>query len=136
MLCRGIDPRTGKAINTPHDPKVDKARLSLLDELKALEKRLSTKSGMRDTKANKGKVVDPIYPNKGKAWNAEDDTNLKHGWSLGLTLDTLTKEFGRTAGALCARLVHLGEGEDRESIRKINIHRGGDYGKDITNMDE
>lgn len=61
--------------------------------------------------------------------------DLKHGWSLGMTLDTLTKEFGRTAGAPCARLVHLGEGEDRESIRKINLQRGGHYGKDITNVE-
>lgn len=135
-LCRGIDPRTGESLNTPHDPRVDKARLSLLGALRTLNKQIGKNHGQAETqKEGKTKTVDPDYPNKGKPWNATASMALKKRWDQGETLDDLAKDFGRTAGAICARLAALDLSMDRETIRKINLQRGGVYGKEFSGAD-
>lgn len=122
MLCRGVDPRNGELLHTPHAVNVDKARLNLLSELKKLDKRIKGQS----SKPPK----DPDHPNKGKLWSKGDDRVLMAKWDNGLTLDAMAPEFGRTPGALCARLASLSVGaQDQKSIMLQNLQRGGEYGK-------
>lgn len=67
--------------------------------------------------------IDPEFPNQGKAWSKHDAERLRSLWNDGNTLNLLTSQFGRSAGALCARLVHDRVAESREAVRAENIRR-------------
>jgi hypothetical protein len=75
--------------------------------------------------------VDPLYPNRGKKWIDSDIKKISQLWDSGLTLDSMEVVFGRTAGALCAKLADVSQ-DDYDNIRNENVARGGEYGKDLT----
>lgn len=129
-LCRGVDPRTGEIVGTPRDPKVDQIRLRLLDALRRLD-RQRAKDKPINSGGQYGEFADLVFLNRGKAWLMDDDEQLSTRWKCGATLDEMEKEFGRTAGALAARLAKLKIVADREVARQINIQRGGQYGLNI-----
>lgn len=72
--------------------------------------------------------IDHEFPNKGKKWEFHDEKKLLATWDSEVTLEDMSPRFGRTAGALCAKLADLGNHGDRESIRAENVRRGGVYG--------
>lgn len=120
-LCRGVDPRTGEMLNTPRDPRIDQIRLRFLNALRRHGRR---NGGDQERKSPQNAE----YPNRGKAWSPEDDRDLEERWNAGSTLDQMVPMFGRTAGALAARLVYLAIFPDRDEARKANVARGGQYG--------
>lgn len=71
----------------------------------------------------------PSLTNRGKKWADEDVQKLCELWSSGKTLDSMAPEFGRTAGALAAKLMDEGWSPDVNVIRAENVRRGGEYGK-------
>lgn len=124
-ICKGIDPRDGTVLDTPRDPDLDKARLSYLGKLRRLAKRLRPVD-----RAPSGTTAgaDTVYPNKGKTWSLDDSKILESRWQKGETLDAISRDLGRTPGALSARLSSV-LGIDRELIRTQNAARGGAYGE-------
>jgi len=142
-LSRGIDPRTGQQLSTPRDPKVDQLRLNLLDALRQLDINVAKerKRGRPDQPSASPQdkstpAPDKNFPNRGKPWPDEDDQRLVHKWAEGVTLDSLATGFGRTSGALAARLVHLAQVKDVDEARALNVARGGGYGRRAVPMDE
>lgn len=126
MLCKGIDPRTGEILDTPKNPEVDTARLKFFDRLK----RLNRKVAPRIPRASKAsQPANTEFPNRGRKWGEAETQKLHDLWKTGSTLDQIAPEFGRTTGALCARLARDKVAEDREAIRAENVRRGGEYGK-------
>lgn len=108
MLCDGVDPRTGEMLATPRNLRVDEARIRYLKALQALEKE-------RQPAGAGGTVVSHM----GARWSATDDAILKRQWAEtpGPTIEALGVAFGRTPGAIAARLVHLELFPDREAVR-------------------
>lgn len=127
MLCRGVDPRTGEVMNTPRNPGIDELRLKFLKALKALDRKPGD-----NTNSIKRFQPDSEFPNKGKKWEPDDIIKLKASWDEGLTLDSMTSHFGRTAGALCAKLADVCESGDRDVVMRLNITRGGKYGSEFS----
>jgi hypothetical protein len=54
----------------------------------------------------------------GRPWPPEDDLALAARWRAGDSVAALAERFGRTGGAVAARLVKLGLAEDRQSVRE------------------
>jgi hypothetical protein len=128
LICRGVDPRTGEILNTPRDPAVDRIRLSLLAALKAMGKKSKNQDASPKTPE--------AYPNKGKKWTSHEDMKLNEKWKLGMNLDDMADGFGRTPGALGARLVRLSAVKDMELVCALNVKRGGIYGKSHKDEDD
>lgn len=123
-ICRGIDPRDGSILDTPRDPDLDKARLSYLEKLKRMKRRVSVVAKARpEMDASKP-------PMHGKAWSASHDAELLAKWRAAEapTAEEIGQYLGRGTEAILARLAHLGEYEDRESARTASsarAHRAG-----------
>lgn len=97
-LCRGIDPRTGKNLNTPRDPKVDKLRLSFFDALKRLDKAVAKSKVPKKSINQKGREdIDTEHPNHGKTWTETEEQKLLDCFTQGMTLEAMEPFFGRNA---------------------------------------
>ncbi|MCC7006377.1 MAG: hypothetical protein IT497_07015 [Ottowia sp.] len=116
LLCRGIHPETGEVLNTQRDPKLDQARLNYLKALQLIDKRL-----LRETQEPDQTTPNTVL-NQGARWSDELDGELIKLWRADdlPTLDKLAVYFGRTEGAIVARLVRLQIASDREEIREQN----------------
>lgn len=125
QLCRGIDPRTGLPLNTPKCPLTDTVRLRLLSRLKKLNKGERNK---KPEKSERDSDASTSPPNKGKKWLDDDLANVKSQWESGLTLEHLSKAFGRSEGAICYALAKILD-EKHEKIISDNVLRGGNYNR-------
>jgi hypothetical protein len=47
-------------------------------------------------------------PNQGQPWTAESDAELRSLWQRKLTIRAIAEHFGRSRGAITARLARLG----------------------------
>lgn len=114
-ICRGIDPATGEMLDTPKDPALDKARLAYLAKLRSVARKSMT-------------VTTPAVSarNKWKPWLKSDDDALTAAWkaSPSLTVEQLAERFGRSGGAIEARLAHLKLYATRDDVRVANKLRG------------
>ena len=104
-ICRGIDPRTGETLDTPREPGLDKKRVVYLAALRRLKHQLSR---ARQNQALTEGEVNPI--NIGMRWREVDDQVLRTSWLSGAKprLKVMADTFGRTKGAIAARLVKIG----------------------------
>lgn len=109
MLCDGVDPRTGELLTTPRNLRVDEARIRYLKALQALQKGAAAITAAQ--LASNGHF--------GQRWRAEDDAELRQRWTNEPTVgpEDLAHRYGRTSGAILARLVHLGIYPDRETAQ-------------------
>ncbi|MFH1467390.1 MAG: hypothetical protein ABIO70_23605 [Pseudomonadota bacterium] len=64
----------------------------------------------------------------GRPWPPEDDLALAERWRAGESVAALAERFGRTGGAIAARLVKLGLAEDRQSVRESEPVPGSEGG--------
>ena len=90
-LADGVDPITGELLPRDHvcnQAEVIRAFYTLLDM----------------TKPENGKTP----KNSGKPWPAEEDEELKTLYETGMGITKLGQHFGRTKGAIEARLEKLG----------------------------
>ena len=119
LLCNGINPETGEILNTPRNPKVDQARLNYLKALQDLNRKMA-----KEEKASSSDAPD-AHPNQGAKWTGELDTHLLQRWSSDdqPPLGILADYFGRTEGAIAARLVKLRVAADTDEIREQNRTR-------------
>lgn len=62
-------------------------------------------------------------PNAGQPWTAGEDAHLKQRWNAGESARSLSVHFGRSVGAIAARLVKLGLIDDRAEAR-IRVESG------------
>jgi len=51
---------------------------------------------------------DSSQPNRGQPWTAESDTELRSLWDRKLPIRAIAEHFGRSRGAITARLARLG----------------------------
>jgi hypothetical protein len=104
-LARGIDPRTGAALQAPgplDDPQVIRALFVASQLLAAAAKRVTPA---------------PQRPgNAGKPWTAEEETLLAEAFDQGTSLRDLAQRHGRSPGGIAARLVRLGKIEERRDV--------------------
>ena len=120
-ICKGIDPCDGTILDTPRDPELDKARLSYLEKLKRMEKRLRTTAAVQHSHvATKDR---PVLA--GKSWTKPQDEILVKSWASPArpTAKALAEQLYRSEGAIIARLVHLEQYPDRDSARLENARR-------------
>ena len=111
-ICKGIDPRTGEILDTPHNPDLDKKRLDYLDALRQALKPITSDANS------------PI--NQGKPWTQKDDIRLKSMWlsTQQNTAKNISDQFMRSEGAIIARLVKIGLYTDRDAAIEANKKRG------------
>lgn len=97
-LSDGIDPYTGKPYpsNSPYQHP---------DTVRALFKAIAALENLK--KRNKRQKLLP--ENAGKPWNEEEDNLLIKQFDGGLSFRELSKDHGRTEGAIKSRLVKLGK---------------------------
>lgn len=99
-LADGVDPATGEVLPEGHI-------CNRADTVRALY-----------TILRPGEKKAPVSPpNAGKSWSAEEDDQLLAEYHAGRKASQLAQLHGRTAGAIRARLVHLGEIEDRRDAK-------------------
>lgn len=66
----------------------------------------------------RGRVpADPTRPNAGRPWTSAQDAELAARWTAGETARVLSRDLGRSPGAIAARLVRLGLVDDRAEAR-------------------
>ncbi len=124
-LFLGLDPRTGLKLDTPASAKVGKARQRLLEVLIDLDKKIAQATNSSG-KARKPKA-NPS--NHHAIWHQPEIDQLSDQWNNGASVDSISKNLGRTPLSVSTRLVKLGFASDRYIIKQINIERGGVYGR-------
>lgn len=100
-LADGTDPLTGEVLPEDHvcnKVEVVRAILCVLDEVEP----------KKDAPAKK------LPENAGKPWTKEDDLKLMRMYDEGCSKKEMMGFFGRTNGAIAARLVRLGKIENRD----------------------
>lgn len=99
-LADGVDPATGEVLPAEHIcNRADTVR-ALYAVLRAAEKKVSE-----------------TPPNAGNPWSAEEDGQLLAEYHAGQKVLQLAQLHARTAGAIRARLVRLGEIENRRDAK-------------------
>lgn len=116
LLCRGIDPRDGSILNTPRDPRLDRARLNYLERLNLAARAAKKINGMP-------RISD--FPNSGKKWSRENESIVIREWLAGDTVDAIARVLGRSPGSIAARLVILQVFAEIYDVSSVNQSRGG-----------
>lgn len=130
-LCSGVNPVTGKLLDTPRDPEIDEARVKyfrlLGTRVKAIEK---AKAKAENTAPkNTGGIQSALqisYPSHGRPWTPALTEELKRQWSEGATIDRIAGEMGRTPGAVAAQIGKVLVIED-QILGQENLRRGGEF---------
>lgn len=130
-LCSGVNPVTGRPLDTPRDPEIDEARVKyfrlLGTRVKAIEKaKAKAESGKPKTTGGKRSDLLNLYPSHGRPWTPELTEELKRQWSEGASIDRIAGEMGRTPGAVAAQIGRVFDIEDR-ILGQENLHRGGEF---------
>lgn len=101
-LAEGVDPTTGEIL--PEDSVCNKGEI-----VRALYTVLSC---LDEKKPKKNLPV-----NAGKPWSTEEDERLLTEYRNGASASDIAKAYGRTKGSITARLVKLGEINERSEAR-------------------
>lgn len=129
IIARGIDPSTGKRLNTPKHPAVDKARRTYLARLSRLEKELKEEAApctpTKPPSISVRRAKDGLPAMPGHSWSQENDEKLSALWFSpnAPSAEILAGVFWRSTGAILARLVHQGRFPDLESALIENSRR-------------
>lgn len=62
-------------------------------------------------------AASPARPNAGQPWTPDQDADLRRRWLSGEPMCSVAKFFGRSSGAIAARLVRLGLADNRSEAR-------------------
>lgn len=104
ILADGINPVTGEEL----EPTDSCNQVEVVRALHTLLKSLTTAVPERTRQAS---------DNAGKPWSVEDEEELGIMFDDGISIREICRHFGRSRGAIAARLVKLGKIEERAEIR-------------------
>lgn len=101
-LAEGVDPTTGEIL--PEDSVCNKGEIvrALYTVLNYLDEKKSKKN---------------MPANAGKPWSAEEDERLLAAYRTGDSTSDIARTHQRTKGSITARLVRLGEINERSEAR-------------------
>ncbi len=105
ILSDGINPVTGEAL----EPTDSCNQVEVVRALHTVLKYVSVGTGARQNNDNAG-----------KPWNLQDEEELCRMFDDGYTIKEICAYFGRSRGAIAARLVKLGKINERTEIRSRN----------------
>jgi hypothetical protein len=119
LIYQGLDPRTGKLLNTPREPTLDKRRAAYFQVLRRLAKPAKQ---LRPPKTQTSQEASAKPANQGARWSEAEDQRLREVWycAEAPTLAQVAALFERNEGGIAARLVKLGIYEDREAARVMS----------------
>lgn len=103
-LADGVNPVTGEVL-----PEWDSC--NQVEIVRALHMVLKSLESVQ------GKPQRPQAENAGKPWAKEDEEILCQMFETGCTSKEICNHFGRTKGAIAARLVRLGKIEERADLK-------------------
>ncbi len=97
-LAEGVDPTTGEVLSPDspcQHPDVVRSRFAAAAALEKSEQRQSRARSLPE--------------NAGRPWNPEEDKRLCECYAGGKTIRELSRQHGRTQGAIQSRLIKLGQ---------------------------
>lgn len=103
-LADGVNPMTGEVL-----PECDSC--NQLEVVRALHTVLKSLESISETRKK------PQAENAGKPWSEEDEERLSQMFEAGYTSREICDHFGRTKGAIAARLVRLGKIRERSEMK-------------------
>jgi DNA polymerase III epsilon subunit-like protein len=96
---------------------------SLAEKARMMAERFAPHAKQKTATPIKAPSFDPAYPNKGKPWSTEDSERVRVLWGDGVSIASMSAQFGRTEGGIVARIVHLGLAPDSDVVRQQDAQR-------------
>lgn len=103
-LADGVNPMTGEV-------------LSECDSCNQVEVVRALHTVLKQLESAPAKTRKPQAANAGKPWTDDDDRSLCEMFDQGCTDKEISNHFGRSKGAITARLVRLGKIADRVGLK-------------------